>query len=453
MPTRTLVYGLGESGISAARALLARNEDVTVADRSDDEKLRKAAAELGVKGVFGATEPALDGVERIVVSPGISPKDGLLREAERRAERREIAVISEVGLGLEMLDPGARVAAITGTNGKTTAVDMLRAILEAGGVSHTVAGNSWRALTGCLEEVEAAGTLALELSSFQLHYLPGERYGFEVGGLLNVRPDHLNWHSSYDEYVRDKLRIFDGQDEKDLALVSANDPAGREAAAALKARAITVGARDTAVVDEVLVVEGREVVSVEELGFAGSHNHENALFAAVAALRLGVSVEDARRALVSYRLKPHRMEVVVERGGVLWIDDSKATNPAATAAALASFGPPRKRPVVLLLGGSEKDTDFGEILPFVGGCRAVVCCGEAGPRLHEWLVGEGFGGSSSLVVDLEAAVSVASSVARSGDVVLLSPGCASFDEFSGYAARGEVFASLARNISVSVGEE
>ena len=426
----TLVYGLGESGIAATKVLLERGEEVLAADTGGDERLRSALAELGVEGYLGAGAEVLDGVDRVVVSPGIRPRDPVLQTAEECG----IPVVSEVGLGLELLGPGIRVAAVTGTNGKTTVVDMLHRMLDAAGVTSCVAGNSWRPLTGCLDEVRSAGLLTLELSSFQLHYLKSP--GFEVAALLNARPDHLDWHSSFEEYVRDKLRVFEGQERTDLALVSAGDPVAREAE--LSANELVIGEGDTAVRDGRLFLRGCGIADEGELRFAGTHNLENALFAAAAAEKLGTLVEDIRVGLLGYRLKPHRVEVVGERAGVLYVDDSKATNPAAVAAALASF----ERPVVLILGGSEKETDFAEVLPHLDGCRAIICQGESGPGIAEYLRGAGWKDACRLVAGLEEAVAEAEALARAGDVVLLSPGCASFDQFAGYAERGEAFARL-----------
>ncbi|HEX2181123.1 MAG TPA: UDP-N-acetylmuramoyl-L-alanine--D-glutamate ligase [Rubrobacteraceae bacterium] len=434
----TLVYGLGESGISATRAVLRNDEAVRVADAGDDERLQRTRRELGVEGVLGAGPEVLNGADRIVVSPGIRPGDPVLRAAEERG----IPVVSEVGLGLEMLGgSGVRVAAVTGTNGKTTVVDMLRRMLD--GVPHAVAGNSWRALTGCLDEVREAGLLLLEVSSFQLHYL--EEPGFEVAALLNARPDHLNWHASFEEYARDKLRVFEGQGPEDLALVSARDPVGLGAADGLAAEVLVVGDEDTAVRGGRLSLRGREIAAEAELRFAGAHNLENALFAGAAAERLGVSFESIRAGILGYRLKPHRLEVIAERAGVLYVDDSKATNPAAVAAALRSF----EEPVVLILGGSEKETDFAEVLPHLERCRALVCQGEAGPGIFDYLRTAGCGEACRLVTDLREAVAEAASLAREGDVVLLSPGCASFDQFAGYAERGEEFARLVGELAES----
>jgi UDP-N-acetylmuramoylalanine--D-glutamate ligase len=436
---RTLVYGLGESGIAATHALLEHGEKVLAADADEDERLRDVLEELGVEGVLGAGPEVLEGIDRVVVSPGIRPRDAVLRAAEERG----VPVVSEVGLGLEMLGSGVRVAAITGTNGKTTVVDMLHRMLD--GIPHAVAGNSWRALTGCLDEVRGAGLLVLEASSFQLHYL--ESPGFEVAALLNVRPDHLNWHASFEEYARDKLRVFEGQGPEDLALVSAGDAVGSEAARDLAAEVLVVGEGETAARGGRLLLRGREVCVEAELRFAGKHNLENALFAAAAAERLGATIEDIRAGLLGYRLKPHRMQVVAEHGGVLYVDDSKATNPAAVAAALGSF----EEPVILILGGSEKDTDFAEVLPLLGRCRAVVCQGEAGPEIFDYLRAAGCGDPCRLVADLRGAVAEAASLAREGDVVLLSPGCASFDQFAGYAERGDEFARLVAELAGSKG--
>ena len=438
---RTLVYGLGESGVAATRALLNRNARVIAADANDGERLRRVVADLGVDGKLAAGPEVLDGVDRVVVSPGVSPRDPVLRAAERAG----IPVLSEVALGLQLLPGGVRVAAVTGTNGKTTVVDMLSRMLEAANLEHAVAGNSWRALTGCLDEVRAASLLVLEVSSFQLHYLDAPR--FDVAALLNVRPDHLNWHASFEEYVRDKLRIFEGQDDEDRALVAADDPVGQGAVPSLSGEVLVVGAPGTAVESGSLYLRGAELARVDDLPFSGTHNHINALFAGAAAMRLGATVGEIRAGLRGYRLKPHRMEVVGEVDGVRYVDDSKATNPAAVAAALAGL----EETTVLILGGSEKHTDFAEILPHLGSCRAVLCQGEAGARLARFVADGGYAGLVEQPDDLDAAVRRASDLARAGDVVLLSPGCASFDQFDGYAERGEAFARLVHEIQQGSG--
>jgi UDP-N-acetylmuramoylalanine--D-glutamate ligase len=426
---RTLVYGLGESGVAATRALTERGERVLVADGSDDERLRDTLAALDVPGILGADSEVLDGIDRVIVSPGIRPRNPVLRAAGARG----IPIVSEVGLGLELLGEDALVVAVTGTNGKTTVVDMLHHMLEASGVPHAVAGNSWRSLTGCLEEPRTAGLLVLEVSSFQLHYL--QNPGFEVAALLNVRADHLNWHESFEEYINDKLGIFEGQQAEDLALVSATDPIGRAAIDTLRAEALVVGEGDTALRDGRLFLRGSHLADVAELRFAGTHNHENALFAAAAAQRLGAELGEIREALLEYEARPHRTRVAAHVSGVTYVDDSKATNPSAVAAALESFDVP----VVLILGGSEKNTDFSEVLPGLGVCRAVVCQGEAGPRIAAYLEDQGFQDVVHRTPDLEKAVKRATELARPGDVILLSPGCASYDQFPGYAERGDAF--------------
>jgi UDP-N-acetylmuramoylalanine--D-glutamate ligase len=438
---RTLVYGLGESGVAATRALKERGEGVLVADGSDDERLRDTLAALEVSGVLGAGPDVLEGIYRIVASPGVSPRNTVLRAAGARG----IPIVSEVGLGLELLGEDLRVVAVTGTNGKTTVVDMLHRMLEASSVPHTVAGNSWRSLTGCLEETRTAGLLVLEVSSFQLHFL--QNPGFEVAALLNVRPDHLNWHESFEEYANDKLRIFEGQQEGDLALVSAADPIDRAAIDTFRAEALVVGEGDTALRDGRLLLHGSHLADVTELRFAGRHNHENALFAAAAAQRLGAELGEIREALLGYEARPHRMRAAAKISGVTYVDDSKATNPAAVAAALASLD----APVVLILGGSEKGTDFSEVLPDLGVCRAVVCQGEAGPRIAAYLEDEGFQDVVHRTSDLEKAVERATELARPGDVVLLSPGCASFDQFPGYAQRGDAFIGFAAELAAHHG--
>ena len=430
----TLIYGLGQSGVAAAYALIEGGDEVAVADSEDSERLRRLVRELRVEGYLGATPKILaEGFDRIVASPGIRPRDDLLAAAESGG----IPILSEVALGLQLLGPEMRVVAVTGTNGKTTVVDMLHGILAASNIPHAVAGNSWRALTGCLDEVREAGLLVLEISSFQLHYLQAP--GFEVAALLNVRPDHLNWHTSFDEYVVDKLRIFDAQGPHDLALVSAADPVGHGSVEGLPAETVVVGEGETMVEGGHLFLRGEPLAGVKEMPLAGPHNHENALFAAAIMERLGTPLERIRQGLLDYVAKPHRMQTVALSDGVTYVDDSKATNPAAVAAALMSF----EEPVVLILGGSEKETNFAEVLPHLLRCRSIVCQGEAGPRISEFLNESGVKAEIRLVPDLESAVVEARRVALPGDVVLLSPGCASFDQFAEYAERGVAFTKLA----------
>jgi len=430
---KTLVYGLGESGVAAARALIERGEGVIVADSEDSERTRGIVCSLGVEGRLGADPKLLEGgVNRIVTSPLVRPRNPVLVAAEEGG----VPILSEVALGLKLLGPSVRIVAVTGTNGKTTVVGMLHAILAASNIPHAVAGNSWRALTSCLEEIREAGVLVLELSSFQLHYL--SQPGFEIAALLNVRPDHLNWHTSLEEYAADKLRIFEGQGPEDLALVSASDPVSLNATGNIVAETNVIGKGQTLVKGGHLQLRGRPLAEVGELPFVGPHNYENALFAAAAAERLGVGLEEMREGLIGYRVKPHRLEKVAERDGVSYVDDSKATNPAAVAAALRSF----RGATILILGGSEKETDFSEILPLLDNCRAIVCQGEAGPRIYEFLKGKDVAIDIFLVPDLVTAVKTARGVAYPGDVVLLSPGCASFDQHVSYAERGAAFARL-----------
>ena len=423
--------------MAATRALIERSERVLAADGGDDERLRDTLAALGVPGVLGAGPDVLEGIDRIIASPGITPHNPVLRAAEARG----IPILSEVGLGLELLGDDVRMVAVTGTNGKTTVVDMLHCMLQAAGVPHAVAGNSWRTFTGCLEEARSAGLLVLEVSSFQLHYL--QNPGFEVAALLNVRPDHLNWHESFEEYIDDKLRIFRGQKAGDLAIVSSRDPIGYASIDTLRSEVLIVGEGGTAVRNGHLFLHDSHLAGVNELHFAGTHNHENALYAAAAAQRMGAELREIREALLAYESKPHRMQVAAKKSGVTYIDDSKATNPAAVAAALASLD----APVVLILGGSEKGTDFSEVLPGLGACRAVVCQGEAGPRIAAYLEDEGFQDVLHSTPDLEKAVERARDLARPGDVVLLSPGCASYDQFPGYAQRGDAFIGFARDLA------
>ncbi|MGH3022939.1 MAG: Mur ligase family protein [Gaiellaceae bacterium] len=408
------MLGLARSGEAAALALSRRGVRVRGVDRNealDAGRLRAA----GVEVVLGAEDPALvDDVDLLVKSPGV-PSEAPLAAAARA---RNVTVWSEVELGSRLL-PNP-ILGVTGTNGKTTTSELLGAIFRAAGLSVAVAGNVGRPLTGLDGAVAADAWIVCELSSFQLEDVESLRP--RVAVLLNLTPDHLDRHADLNAYRAAKLRIFENQLEDDVAVVPRGFPPVPG-----QARRVEFGA------DDELPAEPR---------IPGGHNRENAAAATAAARAAGVSEAAIAEGLRTFAGVPHRLELVRELGGVRWVNDSKATNPEAAERALGAY-PPGLR---VILGGSRKGTSFTALARRAA--KAGVACayliGESADEIAEALVGEGVRFRHSR--DLERAVSEAHEDAEAGEVVLLSPACASYDQFTDFEERGARFRELVESL-------
>jgi UDP-N-acetylmuramoylalanine--D-glutamate ligase len=346
----------------------------------------------------------LDGVELLVKSPGVPREAPLVAEARRRSVR----VWSEVELGYRLL-PNP-ILGVTGTNGKTTTAEWLGFILEA-----PVAGNVGRALTELDGAVEPAQLVVCELSSFQLEDIVDFRP--RVAVLLNLEPDHLDRHGSFEAYREAKLRIFENQTADDTAVVPRAFPLER------RARRVEFSAEDPLPAEPAL---------------PGAHNRENAAAATAAARAVGAGDEQIARGLREFPGVPHRLELVGERRGVRYVNDSKATNVAAALRALAAY---EHEPVRLILGGSRKGEDFAPLAATLGpNIRAVYVIGETADELARAIP------DTIAAGDLPTAVERAAAAAQPGEVVLLSPAAASYDQFRDFEQRGEEFRRLVENL-------
>jgi UDP-N-acetylmuramoylalanine--D-glutamate ligase len=379
---KALVYGVARSGRSATERLRERGDEVVQVDRSlgndDDVSL-------------------LDGIELLVKSPGV-PGEAVLVSAARE---RGIPVWSEVELGARLLDR-SRIVGVTGTNGKTTTVELLGAIFRAAGRDVAVAGNVGTPLSS----IRHADWVVCELSSFQLEDV--HELACDVAVLLNLEPDHLDRHGSFAAYREAKLRIFERARVK-IAL-----------------RGLGLGDVEFSADDD---------LPAEPL-MRGRHNRENAAAATAAARAAGVADGAIADALRTFAGVPHRLELVGEHDGVQFVNDSKATNVAAALRALAAYA---DEPVRLILGGSPKGEDFAPLAAAIGpNVRSIHLIGAEAPRLAELIDGH-------LDETLERAVEHARRLAEHGDVVLLSPAAASYDQFENFEARGEAFRNLVRS--------
>lgn len=424
---RVVVLGLARSGESAAHALHAAGAGVVVLDRSDGPAQRERAARLGAaRVVLGrADERDLDGAALVVASPGVPP-DSVWWKA---AEARGIPVWSEIELAFR-LGVAPRVA-ITGTNGKTTTTEMTAAALRAAGLDAVAAGN----IGAPLVDARAAHVVA-EVSSFQLHAI--ELFRAPVAVLLNVAPDHLDWHGTFASYVADKQRVFENQTPTDVAIVHrscAHLHRGRARLVVFDEQGVPEGG--AGISDGAIVTPQGRVCAVSRLRIRGAAARADAVAAAAAACALGADPAAAGEGLAAYEMQPHRVEPVATIAGVHYINDSKATDPHATLAALDDLDR-----VVLIAGGRTKGVDLGELARAAAKLRGVIAIGEAAHELTEVFAGMV---PVETAVGLEEAVRAAAQVARPGDTVLLSPACSSWDMFDNYVQRGETFrAAVAR---------
>jgi len=408
LPRRALVLGLARSGRAAALALVTRGVEVVAADRSADADPGRLA-EAGVEVRLGTEEESLlQGVELVIKSPGVPGES----PPAAAARARGLPVWSEVELGYRLL-PGNPLIGVTGTNGKTTTTELLAAIFRAAGRRVEVAGNVGRALTDVAEQIEPGVSVVCELSSFQLEDV--HTLSCDVAVLLNIEPDHLDRHGSLAAYRDAKLRVFE------------------------RAR--------TKIVPRGSGLEGIEFAADDPLPaeplIPGAHNRENAAAATAAARAGGIDDAAIADALRTFPGVPHRLELVRELRGVRFVNDSKATNAAAARRGAAAYG---DSPLRLILGGSSKGEDFASFareLPAT--VRSIYLIGESADDLAAAL--DAAGRAYVRAGDLPTAVSRAAQDAEQGDVVLLSPASASYDQFDNFEHRGETFRRLVEELA------
>ena len=440
-PGPYLVVGLARSGVAAALALRARGEEVIGVDRgtpTDVGRLRDTGMELFLEGEGVAL---LDRVRAVVKSPGVPARAPVVAAARERG----LPVLGELELGWRLL--ANEFVAVTGTNGKTTTVELIGHIHREAGLPVAVAGNVGVALAGlaaggadgdlAMVKVDEETTIVCEVSSFQLE----DTLAFAPEGavLLNLTPDHLDRHGTFDAYRAAKLEIFARQGNDDVAVaplgLGVEDLGGC-------ARRVCFGEGPGAALSlsaGELWWEERPLLRVEEIRLPGRHNLQNAMAAAAVCLARGIEPDAVRAGLRSFAGVKHRLEEVALCDGVRWVNDSKATNVASTLVALDAFA---AGTIHLILGGQGKGQDFSALRGPVGErCKAVYLIGEDAPVIAAALAG----GVTPVLEcgNLERAVTAAREAARAGDVVLLSPACASFDQFVDFEARGERFRELA----------
>ena len=449
------VIGLGASGIAAARLAVEKGGDVYVSDSREENAVAARGADLGALRVD--VELGGHDIERVasagivIASPGIPPDAPVLRALAERGVRW----ISEPEFAARFFT--GSLIAITGTNGKTTTTLLVDHLLRAAGIRCAAGGNVGGGLAPPASDLARGSDqpdwIVLEMSSFQLAGV--ETFRPDIGLVTNLSPDHLDRYASVGEYYADKARIFDNADEGTAWVFPTDDPAVEALAGSAPGDRYRFGEgpHSHAFLDDGMLTlrtagEIEELLPRDEFPLLGVHNVQNALAAALVARLAGAAPGGIAAGLGSARALPHRLEPVAEVDGVIWVNDSKATNLAATRSAVSSIA----RPLVLLLGGKDKGEDFSQLATALSGrARAVLCYGAVAERAARELgaARPGVDAAAPLTVEIVAGplddvVARARSIARSGDVVLLSPACSSYDMYENYEQRGRHFAELAR---------
>lgn len=432
----TLVIGAGKSGVAAANFLAARGEAVAITDGKAHPELPMALDDHVVRFFGQDDESALESVREIVVSPGVPFTIPLLERARARA----LPIVGEIELAYRHLR--GTIIAVTGSNGKSTTTALIGHILGVAGRRPIVAGNIGVPLIAALD-TENPRTYVIELSSFQLETV--DTFRADVGLLLNITPDHMDRYPSFDAYAAAKHRIFRNQRPSDVAIVNASERRATPRGTVPRTWRFSAAGR----VEQGAFLDGDElVVSLDgherrlaraALKLQGMPNVENALAAWLAARAVGVDDMDVQIAFGSFEGLPHRMVLVRELDGIRFVNDSKGTNVDATLKSLEGYAPSS---VLLILGGKDKAGEFERMRELVGRkARYVLTIGAAADRIAQALEG-----AAPLVplADMQKAVAWARQHAQPGDTVLLSPACASFDQYRNFEHRGQHFEELVR---------
>lgn len=442
---RVLVVGLGKSGVASALFLASRGAKVTVSDAKSEDQLRNEIPSLLDRGITVETgkhgERTFRDQDLIVVSPGVPGNVDPLQHARRLG----IPVIGEIELTARFLE--GHVVAITGSNGKTTTTTLTGEVIASGGRKTLVGGNIGTPAITFVEQSSPDTWVVLEISSFQLESI--ETFRPHISAILNVTPDHLDRHGSMENYIAAKKRIFENQSADDYAVLNADSEICRGLADGLKPQVLWISRqnpveRGAFAQGGAIVYRDREeveIMPVSEIALKGAHNVENVLAAVAVGMAAGVEPSAIRRAVKDFRAVEHRLEYVATLRGVQYYNDSKATNVDSTIKALESF----PANIHLILGGKDKDSDYSLLKPLIAErAKRVYTIGAAAAKIESQI------GNAVPVINaqtLESAVRKAADLATEGDVVLLSPACASFDQFPNYEHRGRVFKELVQSLA------
>jgi len=442
-----LVVGLGETGFDAACVLHSHGANVRVTEIKNNSAIQGKKKKLVSRGIDVETGhhsvEYVEWADIIVPSPGIPLDAAPILHARTRSKK----IVSEIEIAYWLSD-SKKIIAITGTNGKTTTVSLVDLIFEKANIPHITCGNIGNSFIGELDRIDADTWIILEVSSFQLEYI--EKFQAFIGTILNITGDHLDYYSNFSQYLDAKKKLFINSDTGDWAILNYDDNWCREIANGLKCNKIFFSSKNRidgiCIIDDSVYFKERKLFSLDifrKSRLTGLHNLENIMAAAGIATITGLSLESVINAIIDFIPLKHRIEKVATINGITFIDDSKATNVDAVCRALESF--PKKNNIMLILGGKDKGFSFEPLKDFLKDrVRLIFVIGETTGRIKRELFSTGI--EIREIKNFNEAVRIAVSDGNFGDIVLLSPGCSSFDMFTSYAERGDVFKTAVKNL-------
>ena len=444
---RVTVMGLGKfgGGIGVARFLAESGAQLTVTDLKSEDDLSESLLKIsgfGIRFVLGRHEiKDFTDAHMVVVSPAV-PRDSVFITEARKSGTN---ICTEIGLFVERCS--ATICGITGSNGKTTTVSMIQSILECSGRTHWIGGNIGGSLLSQLNRISNDDIVVLELSSFQLEWLNEMHWSPHIAAILNVLPNHLDRHKTFEQYKDAKAAILDYQKSGNIAVLVHDDPGSRSMISHVRGRIIWVGTdlgMEGITLNEGIISERSwttmtYILSTHNLQVPGKHTVLNAMVAAACARCMEIDSYSIARGLAAFRGLPHRLEPVGEYNGIAFCNDSKATTPEAASAGIRAF----ERPVIPILGGYDKKVSFDEMAKQITErVRWAALIGDTAPLLKKSLENSGI--ESTIYSSLEEAFKACVSRAVEGDIILLSPACASYDMFNDFEERGDMFKQLVR---------
>ncbi|MZQ76066.1 MAG: UDP-N-acetylmuramoyl-L-alanine--D-glutamate ligase [Peptoclostridium sp.] len=436
---KVLLVGLAKTGIATIKFLHSKGALLTVNDIKGKEELPEVLGELeglGIEFILGSHPQNIDSYELAVISPGVPLDIPFIVELKER----KVAVISEIELSYRYAR--APFVGITGTNGKTTTTSLVGEIFKLSSYNTFVVGNIGTPVVDVVDKADENSVLVTELSSFQLESI--ETFKPRVSAILNITPDHLNRHKTMGNYIAAKARIFENQDDNDYTVLNYDCEQTRSLAGLCKSNVVFFSRKEK--LERGVFVDGGKIVvkteqgavslmDASELKIPGPHNLENALAAVAIAASMKLPFELIASALRSFEGVEHRLEFVRSLDGIDFINDSKGTNPDASIKAIQSF----ERPLILIAGGMDKGGEFDDFVAEFGGkVKGLVLLGETAQKLEDTAARFGFK-QTYRVENMEQAVKKAFALAQQGDIVLLSPACASWDMYPSYEVRGRDF--------------
>ncbi len=440
---KVLVMGIGISGISTIEALNRLGAKILINDIKTEEELKdmlEAVKDISLENHLGKQTLDLEGVELIVKSPGIPPNNKILLDAVDK----DIKIINDIELG-STFSNSKNIIAITGTNGKTTATTLTGEILGAAGYNCFVGGNIGNSIIMDMINSKQKDVFVLETSSFQLEHTI--EFKPKVCLILNISPDHLDWHGSYENYIESKKKIFKNQDRYSYTILNYDDMLVRSFAKEIRSNVVWFSVnkklnRGIYIEDGSIIInmdgENIRLISTDELLLKGKHNLENILGSIAISLVMGASIGKIKSAISNFKGVEHRLEFVLEKNGRMFFNDSKATNIDSSKKAIEAID----QPIILIAGGYDKNIEFDDLIKaFNGKVKALILLGATSSRIKETGLKYGFS-KSYIVNNMKEAVKLAYSLSKTGDNILLSPSCASWGMFKDFKERGEVFKQM-----------